>query len=242
MNISSHHISVSNISVEVVRKPIKNLHLAVYPPDGRVRVAVPSHISDDNVRLAVISRLGWIKKQQADFAAQPRQSERVYISGETHYLWGRRYILNVHWRHGRHELFVKNNKVLDLYVRPGTSTENRALVVNEWYRAELKARVPELLEKWAPRVGKAPPMWGVKKMRTKWGSCNADSGRIWLNLELAKKSPECMEYILLHELIHLHERHHNDRFRAYFDRLMPQWRLYRDKLKSEPLAHEDWSY
>ena len=239
---TSSTITISNIPVEVVRKPIRNLHLGVYPPDGRVRVAVPNHVSDDNVRLAVISKLSWIKKQQADFAAQPRQTERSFVSGETHYVWGRPHRLHVTTRHGKHEIRPKGNKELELFINPGTSPQNRELVLNEWYRAQLRERIPELIAKWEEKVGKSPTFWGIKRMRTKWGSCNTTSGRIWLNLELAKKSPECLEYILVHELIHLHERHHNERFRAFLDRLMPQWRLYRDKLKSEPLAHEDWKY
>ncbi|MFC1513018.1 M48 family metallopeptidase [Thermodesulfobacteriota bacterium] len=233
---------VRGIEVQVVRKAIKNLHLAVYPPDGRVRVAVPKHISDDHVRLAVISRLAWIKKQQADFLAQPRQSAREMVTGESHYLFGKRYRLELLERRGRHEVVVKNNTILQLFVSPGTTLANRHLVLNEWYRAQLKARIPELLDHWQTITGAEVTAWGVKKMKTKWGSCNASQGRIWLNLELAKKPPECLEYILVHELAHLLERHHNERFRGLMDRFLPQWRLSRDILKREPLGHEDWRY
>ena len=233
---------VRGIEVQVVRKAIKNLHLAVYPPDGRVRVAVPKHISDDHVRLAVISRLAWIKKQQADFLAQPRQSAREMITGESHSVFGKRYRLEVIERRGRHEVIIKNNTTLQLFINPGTTRANRLQVLNEWYRAQLKARIPELIKYWQAIIGVEVMAWGVKKMKTKWGSCNAGQRRIWLNLELAKKPPECLEYILVHEVVHFLERHHNDRFRDFMDRFLPQWRLSRDVLKREPLGHGVWEY
>ena len=147
-------VTVSDIQVEIVRKDIKNLHLAVYPPDGHVRVAAPQKTTDDNVRLAVVSRLAWIRKQQASLAKQPRQSEREFVSGESHYFWGKRYLLEVIERHGKHELIIKNNKKMKLFINPKTSKANRELVMNEWYRQQLKARIPELLKKWQPKVGK----------------------------------------------------------------------------------------
>jgi len=239
---TSADLVVSDINIEIVRKDIKNLHLAVYPPDGHVRVAVPQKTTDDNVRLAVVSRLAWIRKQQESLAKQPRQSEREFVSGESHYFWGKRYLLEVIERRGKHEFVLKNNKKMRLTVNPNTSKTNRELVMNEWYRQQLKIRIPELLEKWQPKVGKQVNTWGVKKMKTKWGSCNIYAKRIWINLELAKKSPECLEYILVHELVHLHERCHNDRFRAKMGKVMPQWKLYKNILKSEPLGYEDWKY
>jgi len=242
MSIDSQIITISDLDVEVVRKPIKNLHLAVYPPDGRIRVAVPSKTTDDNVRLAVISKLSWIKRQRSDFAKQPRQTERIYVSGETHYVWGRKYLLDVQWRHGKHEVMIQNAKKITLFVKPGTSRENREKVFREWYREQLKAELPKLLDKWASKSGRTPTFCGIKKMRTKWGSCSTSTGRIWLNLELAKKPRECLEYIIVHELVHLWERNHNEAFKTRLEKLMPTWRLYRDRLKAEPLAHEDWDY
>lgn len=233
---------VSGINVQVVRKPIKNLHIGVYPPDGRVRVAAPNHVTDDNVRLAVISKLSWIKKQQTHFQAQPRQSQREMVTGESHYFWGRRYRLEVMERYGRHEVVIKNNHKLILYVTPNTTRANRELALNAWYRAALKARVADLIAKWEPIIGVKVNEWGIKKMKTKWGSCNIGDGRVWLNLELANKPAECLEYILVHEMVHLLERHHNDQFRAYMDKFMPQWRWHRDVLNQSPLAHENWRY
>ncbi len=241
MNTSSS-IVVNNIQVQIVRKDIKNLHLGVYPPNGRVRAAVPLHVTDENVRLAVINKLGWIKKQQAHFRAQPRQSQREMVTGESHYVWGKRYLLDVIERTGKHEIAIKSNKRLTLFVSPNTTRANRELVLNEWYRNALKERIPDLIAKWEPIVGVQVGEWGVRKMKTMWGSCMVEDGRIWLNLELAKKPPECLEYILVHEMVHLLERHHNDQFRICMDRFMLHWRWHRDVLNSAPLAHEDWHY
>lgn len=242
MSTSSHIIRVSDIPVEIVRKDIKNIHLSVYPPEGRVRMSVPHHITNENVRLAIVSKLSWIKKRQEEFNKQPRQGEREYVTGESHYFQGRRYILEVVERQGKHSLSLKNNAKMLLQVSPATTRENRALVVNAWYRRQVKQAVAVLLDKWQPIVGKQVKSWGVKKMKTKWGSCNITDRRIWINLELAKKSPECLEYILVHELVHLHERHHNDNFMRLMDKFLPNWRQSRSLLKSEPLAYEDWQY
>jgi predicted metal-dependent hydrolase len=164
------------------------------------------------------------------------------VTGESHYFWGHRYRLEVIERHGKHEVVIKNNNKLRLIVNPGTSRANRELVLNEWYRAALKQRLPNLIAKWEPIIGCEVAEWGIKKMKTKWGSCNISQRRLWLNLELAKKPPECLEYILVHEMVHLLERHHNDNFRAHMDTFMPQWHFHRDVLNSSPLAHEDWRY
>jgi predicted metal-dependent hydrolase len=242
MTTKRHYIEVSDIEVEVVRKSIKNLHLAVYPPKGRVRVAAPLHISDENVRLAVIAKLRWIKKQQADFRDQPRQSQREMAAGESHYFMGRRCRLDVVERHGRHEVVLKNKTRLTLFVKPGTTVKNKEAVLHRWYRQQLKQIIPGLIAKWEPLIGVQVAQWGIKKMKTKWGACNIEAKRIWLNLELAKKPPLCLEYILVHEMAHMLERCHNDRFRAYMDKFMPQWHLHRETLKQGPLGHEDWRY
>ena len=234
--ITETNIIVSGIPVLVVQKPIKHLNLGVYPPDGRVRVAAPLHFTADNIRLAVVSKLSWIKKQQAKFQAQPRQSKREMVSGETHYVFGRPYQLEVMERSGRHEIVIKNDSTLQLFVNPGTSSENRTRVLNEWYRHQLKSRIPDLLDRWQPIIGEKVNDWGIKRMKTKWGSCNITQRRIWLNLELAKKPIECLEYVLVHELVHLLERYHNQRFEKYMDKYLPQWQRCRDILNSQPLA------
>lgn len=242
MSTDRSYITVLDIPVEVVRKNIKNLHLSVCPPEGSVRLSVPTHITDDNVRLVVVQRLSWIKKQQDEFKKQPRQTERIFVTGESHYFRGKRYILDVKERRGKHEVEISNNARIKMYVNHGTSKKNKSIVLDNFYRAHLKNEIFRLLEKWLPVIDKPLKYWGVKRMKTKWGSCNTSAKRIWINLELAKKSPECLEYILVHELVHLHERHHNENFIRLMDRYLPYWRQSRDTLKSEPLAHEDWGY
>ena len=233
---------IRDIPVEVVRKAIKNLHLAVYPPDGRVRIAVPEHITDDSIRLAVISRLAWIRKQQAAFLAQPRQSPREMVTGESHYFFGKRYRLEVIEQFGTHSVRLKNNHWMQLTVSPGTTTANREKALTEWYRQQLKEKIPALLEKWLPVIGVDVADWHIRKMKTRWGSCNIAASRILINLELVKKPVECLEYILVHEMVHLLERHHNERFKAYMDRFLPQWQHSRDVLNGEPLGDSGWGY
>lgn len=235
-------VLVGGISVDVVRKDIKNLHLAVYPPDGRVRVAVPLHTDDEAVRLAIVDKLGWIKRKQRGFVEQVRQSQREMVTGESHYVWGRRYLLNVIRHTGPNRVRINGPSRLDLYVRPDADEERRRNVLTEWYRDQLKGEVPELIAKWEPVIGVKVADWGVRKMKTRWGSCLNEKGRIWLNLELAKKPITCLEYIVVHEMVHLLERRHNDRFKALMDQFLPQWRLHRDTLNKEPLAHEEWRY
>ena len=234
-------VQIGSLSLQLNRKPIKNLHISVLPPDGRIRVSAPEQMTDTAIRMAVVSRIPWIKKQQRDFAAQSRQSDREMVSGECHYFWGKRHRLNVVERPGRHEVKVSGGKI-HLFVNPGTSVENKMLVLSEFYRTELKAQIEKLITDWQSRIGVDVAEWSVKKMKTKWGSCNTGAKRIWLNLELAKKPPECLEYILVHELVHLLERKHNERFRAYMDKFMPSWRERRDILNKLPLAFDRWSY
>ncbi len=237
-----HQIEVDGFTVDVVRKDIKHLHLAVYPPNGRIRVAVPLRVDDDAVRLAVISRLGWIKRQQAKFATQERQTAREYVSGESHYFQGARYRLNVIPQPGAGRVEIRNKAFLDLYVHPDSTPEQRERVMSTWYRTFLRESIPTLIEKWQIVLSVQVSEWGIRQMKTRWGTCNIEAARIWINLELAKKSPQCLEYIMVHELTHLLERHHNDHFRALMDRYYPQWQAVRDVLNHEPLAHEDWEY
>lgn len=235
-------ITINGMAVEVVRKAIKNLHLGVYPPHGRVRVAAPLAVSDDAVRLAVIGKLGWIKRQQAKFEAQPRQSRREMVAGESHYFLGRRYRLRVIEHDGAGQVVMRNTALIDLHIRPDATAAQREAVLLRWHRERLKALIPPLLEKWQPIIGVQVSKWGIKKMKTKWGSCNIDARRIWLNLELAKKPPQCLEYIMVHELVHLLERRHNDRFAGLMDTFMPTWRACRDQLNTAMLGHEVWIY
>lgn len=237
-----NQIEVQGITVEVIRKDIKNLHLGVYPPEGRVRVAVPLRLDDEAVRLAIISRLKWIRRHRDDFGHQRRQSRREMISGESHYVQGRRYRLDVIEQDGPARVHLRNNRILELRVHPGMSREKREAVLHKWYRQQLREHIPQLITKWEPKIGVTVAEWGIRKMKTRWGTCNVNAGRIWLNLELAKKPAACLEYILVHEMVHLLERHHNERFEQLMDGIMPQWQMRRAELNHAPLSHEDWSY
>ncbi|MBL4575563.1 MAG: M48 family metallopeptidase [Opitutaceae bacterium] len=237
---ASHEIQVSGIPIEIVRKDIKNLHPSVMPPNGRVRVSVPKHLNDDRVRAAVVTKLDWIRKRQRVMEAQPRQTQREMVEGESHYFMGKRYRLEVVERYGKHKIELKTGAKLQLFVSPDTTAANRRLVLNEWYREQLKAQIPLLLIKWEAIVKRHANDWGVKKMKTRWGSCNITQKRVWLNLELAKKPPECLEYVLVHELVHLHERYHNDRFKQLMTKFLPNWESSRKLLNQGPLGHDDW--
>ncbi len=241
MNTDGRVIDVNGLPVRVVRKAIKNLHLGVYPPDGHVRVAAPLRVTDDAVRLAVIGKLAWITRQQARFAAQPRQSAREMVSGESHYFLGRRYRLHVIPHNGTACVVRRNNATLELHLRGDMSAAQREQVLHHWYREQLKVVIPPLLEKWQPLLGVQVAEWRIKRMKTRWGTCNIAARRIWVNLELAKKPPQCIEYLVVHELMHLIERYHNDHFRALMDLHLPHWRLYRQELNAAPLAPEAWS-
>lgn len=236
-----HQIKVSDIIIDVVRKDIKNLHLAVYPPSGRVRIATPLRVDDEGVRLFAISRLAWIKRQISKFESQERQTEREYVSGESHYFEGNRYLLNVIYRDASPKVEIRNKKYIDLYVRPNSTAEQRMRVMTKWYRQCLKDKIPVLLEKWQKVIGIRADGWEVKQMKTKWGTCRRESRQIWINLELSKKPLHCLEYIIVHELVHLLERHHNDRFVALMDKFMPQWRFYQSELNQFILSYSDWN-
>lgn len=234
-------ISVSGITIDVVRKDIKNAHLAVYPPSGRVRIAAPLRMSDQAIRLMAISKLAWIRKHQNHIAQQPREAPREYVRGESHYFQGRRYLLRVSEGPGKHRVELKNGRYMVVHVHRGASTAAKDRTMREWYRWQVKALASPLFAKWAPIIGVAPTQWGVKVMRTKWGSCTP-AGNIWLNLELAKKPQRCLEYIVVHELVHLLERTHNERFIAHMNSFMPQWRARRKELNALPVRHEEWAY
>lgn len=241
MSIEPFRISVGDIEVDVVRKRIKNLHLGVYPPHGRVRVAAPEGVSDEAIRLAIISRMAWIKRQRAKFQGQVRQSERAYVSGETHFHFGHRYRLRLVQRPGVANVKLRGDRI-ELSVPPGSDSFSRERVMQAWQRRELRDRAEPLVDKLVGIMGVRRPLLGIKRMKTRWGSCNPAAPRIWLNLELAKKAPDCTEYLVVHELAHLIEPNHGERFIALMDRFMPRWRIVRDELNAAPLAHEEWDY
>ncbi len=240
MNTTSSYLTVGGIDVDVVYKDIKNLHIGVYPPLGRVRIAAPLKLDDDAVRLAVVQRLSWIKKQQHQLQSAERQSEREMVTGESHYVWGVRMRLKVVERPGRVHVEVDSDRLL-LYVPEGAERGVRAAALEQWQRQQLRERIPGSVSSWEPMIGRTVPRWSIRKMKTKWGSCNRETGHIWFNLELAKKHPDCLEYIVVHEMTHLLERSHGERFTALMDSFMPDWRARRDQLNGAPLADEKWN-
>jgi predicted metal-dependent hydrolase len=224
---------VAGIDVELIKKDIKNLHLAVYPPDGRVRLAAPMDVNEKTLELYVTSKIPWIRKQQRKFAKMERESIRQYVSRESHYFLGKRYLLRVHeanhpYRYPRVE--CKTKTYIDLYVKENYSTEQRAELMKEWYRVRLKEILSEFVPKWEAILNVKTNQVKVQTMRTKWGSCNTDNRNVLFNIELAKKPIECIEYVVVHELLHLIERKHSDLFRAYLDKYLPNWKSIKEQL------------
>jgi predicted metal-dependent hydrolase len=235
-------IRIRNLTVEVVRKEIKNLHLGVYPPNGRVRVAAPLAVSDDAIRLAVIGKLAWIRRQRKKFENQPRQTAREAVSGESHYVFGRRYRLSIVKTAGRPEVLLRTKTKMELHVPTRATKAERLAVLDRWYREQLRSAAEPLLEEWQASLGVRLEFWGVKRMKTKWGSCNHQKMRVWLNAELAKKPLACLEYIIVHELVHILEPTHGDRFVSPMDEHLADWRQRQNLLNSCPLANEAWTY
>jgi len=234
-------VKLGDIEVDVVLKDIKNVHLSVYPPTGRVRISAPKRMSIDTIRVFAISRLDWIKQQQTKLREQERETPRDYVDRESHYVWGRRYLLTVSERDEPPSIELKHSRML-LRVRPGTDEDKREALVEEWYRGQLREAVPALLARWQPLLGVRMERFFVQRMKTKWGSCNHKAGTIRLNTELAKKPGECLEYIVVHELVHLLEPTHNARFVTLMDRFIPKWQFHRQVLNRLPVRREKWSY
>lgn len=234
-------IRLGDIVLDVVKKDIKNIHLSVYPPSGRVRISAPLRMRTDTIRIFAIAKLDWIRQQQKKLREQERETRREYIARESHYVWGKRYLLQVVECAGASRVELTHS-CMRLWVRPGADEGKRQMVMEDWYRTELKTAVPVLLAKWQPMIGVRVEQFFVQRMKTKWGSCNPNSRTIRLNTELAKKPRQCLEYVVVHELLHLLERHHNERFQMLMDRFIPQWRVYRDELNRAPVGHEDWTH
>ena len=234
-------IKLGDIVVDVVQKDIKNIHLSVYPPTGKVRISAPLRMDIDTIRVFAITKLGWIKSQQKKLLEQERETPREYLDRESHYLWGKRYLLNVVEKDAAPEVELKHNKML-FQIRPATTDERKQDILEAWYREKLKEVVPALIAKWEPLMGVKVEKFFVQKMKTKWGSCSPVSKSIRLNTDLAKKPPECLEYIVVHEMTHLLEPTHNARFITLMDQFMPKWRFYKDELNKLPVRHENWAY
>ena len=231
-------MTIGSLQCELHRKAIKNLHIAVLPPHGRVRVSAPEAMRDTAISAAVASRLVWIKRQQQKFLDQPRQSGRQMVGGEGHFLWGRSYRLKIVFTEGRAKVEA-GKQYITLFVKADSTQQERMRLLENFYRRTLKQEISRILPRWQEKIA-APAAWGIKRMKTKWGSCNTESRRIWLNSELVKKPHDCLEYILVHELVHLLERHHNERFQTLMDTHLPNWRHTRDSLNGSVLSEEKW--
>jgi predicted metal-dependent hydrolase len=227
-------IDIGDIAVDVVRKNIKNVHLSVYPPAGNVRISAPLRMNLDTIRIFAISKLDWIKKHQQKIRNQVRETQREYIDRESHYLWGKRYLLDLVELDTSPSLKLCHDRLL-LQVRPGTNVIKKRDIVNEFYRQQLEAAISPLIDKWERLMGVSVTNFSVRKMRTKWGSCTPSLGTIRFNLELAKKPAECLEYVVVHELVHLLEPSHNRRFISFMDSFMPKWKFYQSELNRLPI-------
>lgn len=235
-------IEIGDLFIYVVRKSIKNIHLSVYPPNGSVRIAVPLNTDEDTIKLFIISKLAWIKRNRRKFENQERQSERVYLDRETHYFLGKKYLLKLIEENSKPKIEIRNKNILLLYARPNSSTKQRDEIINKWYRNYLSKEIPQIVKKWEAIIGVTVENWEIRKMKTKWGTCNIEKKEIRINLELAKKSKGCLEFIVVHEMVHLLERHHNTQFICYMDRFLPNWKNLKEELNSLPLNHIDWNY
>jgi predicted metal-dependent hydrolase len=239
--MSSQQIQLGEMPVDVVRKDIKNVHLSVHPPTGRVTIAAPAHMSLDTIRVFAITKLGWIRREQKKMREQEREAPREFLERESHYVWGKRYLLHVTEADAPPAIQLRHKRML-LQVRPGTTKEKCQALVEEWYRHQIREAVAPHVERWQKRLCVQVNRIFVQRMKTKWGSCNPASQSIRLNTDLAKKPPECLEYLVVHEMVHLLEPTHNQRFIALMDRFMPNWRSRKDLLNSLPVRHEEWRY
>ena len=234
-------LKLGDIAVDVVLKDIKNVHLSVYPPTGHVRISAPERMSIETIRLFAIAKLDWIKQQQEKQLGQDRESPREYVDRESHYVWGRRFLLRV-VEDDTPAIVQLEHDTMVLRVRPASNVEAKQAALSEWYRQILKAKARLLLATWEPKLGVTVNGFFVQQMKTKWGSCNPTSQTIRLNTELAKKPAECLEYIVLHEMVHLLEPKHNPRFAALMSQFMPAWEHHRRTLNRLPVGHATWAY
>ena len=241
MNTSHNTIELGDICIDVIHKNIKNIHLSVHPPHGRVTISAPLRMDLETVRLFSISKLGWIRKQQKKLMNQKREAPREYVTRESHYYLGQRYLLKVVEQDAAPKVVLKHGTI-ELYIRKGASITRREEILQGWYRQQLRELMPQYIAKLEKKMHVEVAEICIRKMKTKWGTCNPKVNRIWLNTELAKKPIESIEYVLIHEMVHLLERNHNEKFIAYMDKFLPKWRHLREELNRSALGHVEWSY
>lgn len=232
-------LRVGDLEVEVIKKDIKNIHLGVYPPIGRVRLSAPESSNDEKIRLFIVSKLPWIRKNQRKFKSKERLTKSFYIARESHYINGRRYLMVVNVNEqNKNEVILKKNTV-ELYLKENYSTEKRQVIFEKWIRKNLRSRVSILLDKWSSVMDLQCKEWKIKKMKTKWGSCNQQAKRLWFNLELMKVDDNCLEYIIVHELAHLKYKNHNKYFFETLSKYMPDWEYRKTSLNQTLLVFEN---
>lgn len=232
-------IELGDISISVTRKDIKNVHLSVHPPEGRVTLVAPTSTRLEVARAYAISRLGWIREQQRKLEGQAREAPRQFVERESHYVWGRRYLMVINHLDTKPSV-VLDHKRITLTVRPGSDAHKRADVIHEWQKRQLHAAVPVLIQKWERKLKVKVAGYYLQRMKTKWGSCNHQAGNIRLNTELVKKPKDLLEYVIVHEMVHLLEPTHNERFISILGEHFPTWREARAELNELPLAAEAW--
>lgn len=230
--MTAHHIEMDGIPIEILRKPIKNIHLRIYPPDGRVRVSAPLKVSLHHIYQQIEAKREWLHTQRARLQACPTVQEPLFQNGEQHYFLGQAYTLTLHEHPGETEVTLRGN-LLQLSSKPNGSTQQKQMILKQWYQTQMQSLVPGLINKWQPIMGVHVATWGTKTMKTRWGSCNIRTHRIWLNLLLIKKPIQCLEYVLVHEMVHLLEASHNKRFHQLMDHFMPEWRIHQKTLTNQ---------
>ena len=237
----SKELQIAELEIDVVYKSVKNVHLSVNPPSGHVRITVPERTNPETVRAYAISKLDWIRRQRKEIQEQERETVRSYLERESHYLWGERRLLKVVERPGAPSVRVSPRRIR-LELNPGSSQKRRAEVLEKFYRDQVREAALPLIDRWEPKLGVTHKRLYVQRMKTRWGSCTPDTGSIRLNTDLAKKPAICLEYILVHELLHLIEPTHNERFRALMNHHLPEWPKHREELNRLPVRHEEWKY
>lgn len=228
-------IRVANFDIDILYKEIKNVHLSVYPPTGRVTISAPAHMNNELLKVYAISRISWIRKQQKQLQSQEREPQKEYVNRETHYFKGKRYLLQIEQTTGKSYAEIRHKKLL-CYTKPNKEKATKEKAIDTLYREYLNQTIPALIEKWKSILNVEVTEYGIKKMRTKWGTCNPIAKRIWINVELAKKPIHCLEYVVVHEMVHLLERKHNDKFVAHLNKHLPNWKQIKKELNELPVG------
>jgi len=225
-----HQIKLENITIEVITKNIKNINLAILPPQGRVRISAPKKMNIQAIKIFAISKIAWIKKHQEKMQKQPQESKKEYCNEESHYFFGTKYLLKIEQSSKKSQIEIRGNFLILNLGKMENNKKNRQFILQEWYRRQLKEKAAEIIKEWEEKTNLKVASFFIRNMKTRWGSCNPQSKKIMLNLELAKKPLNCLIYVIVHEIVHLLERRHNKLFFAYLDQFLPNWKCYKEQL------------